>query len=647
LEPLQDFLVDLNRYIVDATVAIVEWLQSFSPVGPITTAVSQLGEGFSRVGEVASRIATIITEAFSQFAAFFSAQTDGILSRAADIVSGFAEWSGITAVLELVGDAFQALYDSVAFILESIGDGIGSILSLAEAWLGIETNATAAAEATEEATQQTVELTKEQQKAQDELNRAIGNSQAALDNIIEKSAQFGQAGFEAAKQFQDALAELEAQAAEGELDAEQYARGVALATAEYERQIESVQRVAEETRRAADEANRKLESDRAVADTLLEQARIAREFDGDTGRAQAAERVLAVEREITRVKEEVAAAVDAGDAAAVAAGQERIRQLETIKQQQADIADGTAKQREETQKLVEADRQRIDSLLQVNDEAARVEEDILAVRREQERLAASLAAGAGDTTVQQQRLAELEQLEARLADQQQAIEQGFGQGFQAAFDAVTDDIDGLIDRAAEFGNEGAVAAQRLQEGIAAAEEQARAGILNAEAFEAEVQRQQQLFEDEIARIEEVEQFRQQLREEAVAAEQGRLEAIAEAQREAEEQREQVRQAVLERERQFFEEQRKAAEAEAQRQEERIRALSTLGSQTVQAGDIRTAEGAALVQQLAAEAQDPALIEQRRQTKLLQQVAAGITAAAANYFDSPVEIVQFARIGGIP
>jgi hypothetical protein len=290
--------------------------------------------------------------------------------------------------------------------------------------------------------------------------------------------------------------------------------------------------------------------------------------------------------------------------------------------------------------------------LQTNDQAERLEQDILAVSREQLRIQEEINAARSEGDIQAAneaaaRLAELDQLQARLEDQQQAIEQGFGQGFQAAFDAVTEDVNGLINKAAEFGNEGALAAQRLQEGIAAAQEQARAGILNAEAFNAEVQRQQQLFEQEIGRIEQIEQFRQQMREQAIEAEQQRQEEIAGAQQKAEQEREQVRQSIIQAEQARLEEQRKAQEAEARRQAERIRQLNTLGSRVVQAGDVRTAEGAALVLKLAAEAQDPALIEQRRQTKLLQIMSAAMARAAANYFDSPVEIVGYARIGGIP
>jgi hypothetical protein len=95
---------------------------------------------------------------------------------------------------------------------------------------------------------------------------------------------------------------------------------------------------------------------------------------------------------------------------------------------------------------------------------------------------------------------------------------------------------------------------------------------------------------------------------------------------------------------IFDEQRKAAEAEAKRQEERLRKLNTLGSQTIAGTDVRTQEGAALVLNLAANAQDPAAIQARLQTKLLERIASGIGQAASNYFNQPVAIVGYSSFG---
>ena len=100
----------------------------------------------------------------------------------------------------------------------------------------------------------------------------------------------------------------------------------------------------------------------------------------------------------------------------------------------------------------------------------------------------------------------------------------------------------------------------------------------------------------------------------------RQQEAAQAQQRAQEQ---AQQRFAEEQRRIAEEQRKAAEAEFKRQTERLRALNTIGQQSVQSSDVRTAEGASMVVGLAASAQDPQLIEARLQTKLLKQVVTGL------------------------
>jgi hypothetical protein len=284
----------------------------------------------------------------------------------------------------------------------------------------------------------------------------------------------------------------------------------------------------------------------------------------------------------------------------------------------------------------------------------KLEQDLLAVQREQarvsEQLAAARAAGnAADADVAAARQAELDQLQGKLEDQQLALEQGFGQGFQAAFQAVDENINDLIAKSQEFGQAGFDAALRLQQGIALAQEQASAGILNQEAFNQEVARQQELFNNEIRNIEEAEKLRAKAAQDRIAAEKRQQDAALRAQEQYQRQQQQaaeaaaneqrrVQEQIFQYQQKVLEEQQKAAEAEAKRQEERLTKLNTLGSQTITGSDIRTAEGAALVLNLTANAQDPRLIQERLQTKLLERIATGIGQAAANYFNSPVGIV---------
>lgn len=314
---------------------------------------------------------------------------------------------------------------------------------------------------------------------------------------------------------------------------------------------------------------------------------------------------------------------------------------------------------EATTAQAEADQKRIDSLLQSNDAAAKIEADLQAVQREQARVSEELAAAreadnAAQADAAAARQGELDQLQAKLEEQQQALEQGFGQGFQAAFDNVNQNINGLIAKSQEFGQAGFDAALRLQEGIAAAQQQARDGILNAEAFDQEVQRQQELFNAELQHLEDVKKKKEQDAADALANEKRQNEELLKAQDNYRKQQESALQAYQQQQakaqeeyakeqQRIFEEQRKAAEAEAKRQEERLRKLNTLGAQSINVNDVRTVEGANLVLQTAANAQDPALIQQRLQTKYLEQIAGGIGQAAANYFNTPVAIVGAARL----
>jgi hypothetical protein len=310
----------------------------------------------------------------------------------------------------------------------------------------------------------------------------------------------------------------------------------------------------------------------------------------------------------------------------------------------------------------DADRKRLDQLMETKDEGARIENDLLTVQREQARVSEQLAAARAannqaDADAAAARQAELDQLTAKLEDEQQALEQGFGAGFNAAFQSVDQNISQLIAKSQEFGQAGFDAAMRLQEGIAAAQEQARDGILNAEAFNAEVQRQQELFNQELANIQEAEKARDAAAEDRKAKEQERANAEFKAQDDYRKQQEtalqayqqqqqQAQQAYAQEQARIFEEQRKAAEAEAKRQEERLRKLNTLGQQSVSVADIRNTESANLVLQLGAAAQDPALIQQRLQTKLLEKIAVGIGQASSNYFNQPVAIVGYADVGGV-
>jgi hypothetical protein len=404
---------------------------------------------------------------------------------------------------------------------------------------------------------------------------------------------------------------------------------------------------------------------------------------------------------------EAAVAAAQADAALTADEIARINELQegvnaAIQQELALRTEAVTAAREQA----DADAKRIESLLKTTDATQKIIDDLSAVEREIARVQQEIAeTGTGDSGAAQGRLDELRALQGQLDEQLQAAAQGFEGGFEKAFEATGQNFNRLAEQAQQFGQAGFDAAARLQEGIAAAQEQARDGILNREAFEAEVARQQQLFEQEIANVKAVADERAKVNElvdqrfllarfggdqqrltaaqnlAALEREIGRVQAdvqaaraagnqeqvnagivrlgqldqvaaqerdIASGRRQLEQQLGQQREQYLQQleqqqqqaqqaQQKYLEEQAKAVEAENQRQVARIRELNTLGSGVIQGNDIRTAEGAALFLNLAANQQDPALIEARLQTRRLTELRDTLVAISAQFAGPVVQI----------
>lgn len=630
LEPLYDGVVNIFRTLGDSQIAVTEWLVSFTPIGAIA-------ENAAALGEMLGRVVTIITTAFSKAGEFVG----NLAGRFGDLIAQ-------SPLLRSIGETVSSVFGSVSSVFqtisEAIGGTVGRLLTMAERFLGIEQASEGAAAGVEQVAAATEQVTQLGTKSQELLNKAI-----------EQVGEYGQAGFDAALKYQEALLEVDAMIAEEGLTEEQAARARAQVTAEYERQMDSVKQASEEKRKAADEAERlaKREADaiQSIIDKTLEQIRVEQDFGGDTARARNA-----------------------------------------------------------------ADLQR------VRDEIAKTESELAKANANSDTEAAARAAA---------RLAQLDQVEAKLADAENAYAdrvdqaaQGFADGFDKAFQATTRGLDDIINKAAEFGNEGAKAAQELQQGIARAQEQARAGILSKEAYEAEVAAQRKLAEEKLAQIDRENKARQEqinanfqqqvdantrinaflaqnvnqqeairaqaleqrqkreleaarnveeidkqikLRQDAlnaakaaadqkaIIARQQELKALnelrvaeqkiadgkvqantqissaAKATQQAQLQQQQViastaqnqARATLQASNDIVGQVNAAFNNAAERQRKVIADLTTLGSRTVQTADVRTQEGAALVLGLAANALDPRLVAARETNKILKQVATGL------------------------
>jgi len=159
----------------------------------------------------------------------------------------------------------------------------------------------------------------------------------------------------------------------------------------------------------------------------------------------------------------------------------------------------------------DADTKRIEALTKAGDAQTKLADDLAAVEREQARVqeqqkAARQANNSEAAAAAAATLGQLDQLQAKLSDLQQAQEQGFADGFKKTFEATAKSIDDLSRKAEEFGNVGALAAEALRLGVERAQLQARDGILTQETYDREVARQQNLFDQRLAAAQRVEDF---------------------------------------------------------------------------------------------------------------------------------------------
>ena len=487
----------------------------------------------------------------------------------------------------------------------------------------------------EEQRRQLEELTRDRQaqiSVQDdaptqEVLKTLAEIDKNLSAAIEGSAKFGEIGFNAAIKYQDALAKVKA-----EFDAGFFNE------ATFRRETERAGQIfRDELARIQESATLGIQIDTAAQQTLaglnaeLDKAIRGAEQFGREGFNAA----LDFQTKIDELRQRFEAGIineEALKQGVAAANGEYDKQIDKIKK----VQEGQVR-------LIENDKSRIDGLLRSTDATTRIEEDLAVVAREIERTAAAQAAAreAGDqqsAAAATARIAQLDQLQAKLAENIQAAEQGFGeQGFGQAFERINQQLGGLAEKALEFGDAGQAAFLTLQEGVAAAQQQARDGILNQEALDRQIAIQQKAFEQELKNIDEAAQARARAADDADRVNEQRQQEIAKAQDDQQKAQQQYQQAVAQEQARVIEERRKAEEAEFNRQQNRLRELNTLGARSVQTADVRTQEGAALVIGLAAEAQDPNLIEARQQSKLLRQINQSILNTVSGAIGRPVTI----------
>ncbi len=259
----------------------------------------------------------------------------------------------------------------------------------------------------------------------------------------------------------------------------------------------------------------------------------------------------------------------------------------------ADESKKAAEEREQAvQRLIQADAQRADAFIRQNglgneNEAA---ENLLAITRQIKQAEEAIAEARknNDADAAQAATRRLRLLDQAKAAAQDTVAFGFNQNDIAqAVGGARKAVDEVLVAALDFGAQGAKAAADFEKAFGNAERNLQLKIIDPKQFEDGVQKQRQIFDDRIKRLEEIRNLELQILEERASIE-----------------------------------------------EDRIAALRRTAQQPLQVADIRTQEGASELVRLATGREDPAIEEYRKQLDQLRKLEAKLDKLAA----APVEIL---------
>ena len=373
--------------------------------------LADMGEGFDDLQTAFSGLGR-------QLVLPFAGLVEGVTKAFADVIGG------VTAIIAPLGDVLGPVLDLLGLLIQAVGGLTGVVLKLIGAalepvafafrlggeaieyvsgaldYLFKEINSgidyfrslfglpafETIGEGAEQATASIEEATTASQEFSDEISRAA-----------ETASEFGQAGFDAAMKYQEALEEINLLKQEGEYTEEQANEAAKRANETFEERIELLRQQVEEQKKAAEQAERAAKADQQRISKFRESGMSSEEKE----REEAAETVLAIQREQARVERQIAEARAHRDNASLNAAQARLSQLEKEEARAADIASGAAAAREK-EKKEEEERQRerareqeerVRAIMKHNEDIANKREELnkVGAEMEQERLDALAA----------------------------------------------------------------------------------------------------------------------------------------------------------------------------------------------------------------------------------------------------------------
>lgn len=278
----------------------------------------------------------ILVGAVAGLAKFFTAAAAAAIAYATS--AGAATVS--TAAL---GVAIRGAINStgVGVLVTAFGLAAGALLEWAvasdDSASSIDGVGSAAESAAASAAKLAEQLAKEDEQDFQGLQRAIASAQQVINAAADDALRFGDAGFQAAFQFQEAVKELQRQADAGILNETALAQEVDKARAAYQRQIDTLEQAAkaEEDRVAAAEraAQAAVEADRKLADSFMKSQGI------EESGATAADTLLAITRQIEETEAAIVEARASGDAAAEQSATRRLQLLDQAQAAASEVAE--------------------------------------------------------------------------------------------------------------------------------------------------------------------------------------------------------------------------------------------------------------------------------------------------------------------
>lgn len=341
-----DFLGGVNRIadaIGDILAPEMETLGNlFEVVGKAATLSADLIAGAFRVVEAALKplggsilpavgagIALInrqiLIGAVANLAKFFSAASAAAIAYA---TSAGAATVSTAALGVVIRGAINST--GVGVLVTGFGLAAGALLEWAVASDDSAASIGGVGAAAESAAASAAKLAEQLAKEDDQdfqgLQRAIASAQETINAASDEAVRFGEAGVQAAFEFQEAVKGLQRQADAGILNATALAQEVDKASEAYKRQIDTLEQAneAQERRTAAAEraAAAAVEADRKLADAFMQSQGI-----GEEG-ATAAEKLLAITRQIDETESAIVEARASNDKAAEDAATRRLALLD-------------------------------------------------------------------------------------------------------------------------------------------------------------------------------------------------------------------------------------------------------------------------------------------------------------------------------